>query len=381
MTEIAYYNNGVENQFIDKLIKQLNSKIIFYKPYAIDKETLCVNVILRKILSEKHFEWCDPKSYTNSFGKALYYNNNKFNFEKIPIDRSKILRTSGIFSINIRHLEICINQIPNNIFSYKNIAIINTWIVIDNPKNLKLNDIVDNIRLEYGGLLYQKYCTTDIESEINILAYIFHVDGIKYKNNKIYIPLMISFNNTLILNNTYHTLNILLGSKNRTNIDFEIYGNICDTNIFPQLSKTNNINHDCQFTFYQTQFTGEDSLSMMTNKIILNFNHPTYVLYIMNISKKYINSIKLFIDTIDIPDDIEYKLNDIEWFDNHAIIWLNRNFLLLNELNNGINFSRCNKAYLIIENTYSENNPIQLIAVNFQMLYHTIGMTGFQFIG
>jgi hypothetical protein len=235
--------------------------------------------------------------------------------------------------------------------------------------------------LIYGGSLYQQYCTNDIESEINILAYIFHVDGIKYKNNKIYIPLMVSFNNTLILNNTYHTLDILLGSKNRTNIDFEIYGNICDTNIFPQLSKTNNTNHDCQFVFYQTQFTGEDYLSMMTNNIRLNFNHPTYVLYIMNISKKYINSIKLFIDTNDIADDIEYKLNDIEWFDNHAIIWLNRNFLLLNELNNGINFSRCNKAYLIIENTYLENNPIQLIAVNFQTLYHRTGMTGFHFIG
>jgi hypothetical protein len=92
MTEIAYYNNGVENQFIDKLIKQLDNELIFYQPYAIDKEILYTNFILKKILLEKHFEWCEPKSYTNSFGKALYYNNNKFNFEKIPIDISDFLR-------------------------------------------------------------------------------------------------------------------------------------------------------------------------------------------------------------------------------------------------------------------------------------------------
>ncbi len=99
----------------------------------------------------------------------------------------------------------------------------------------------------------------------------------------------------------------------------------------------------------------------------------------MNISKKYVNSIKLFISTNEILTDTEYKLNDIEWFDNHAVIWLNRNFLLLNELNNGINFTRCNKAHLIIENTYIENNPIQLIAVNFQMLYNMSGMTSIRY--
>jgi hypothetical protein len=375
MIKIAYYNNGITNQDIDKIIKQKNSDFIFYQPYSIDKEILYTNFILRKILGEKHFEWREAKSYLNSFGKALYYNNNKFNFEKIFIDRSNILRTSG----NIKYLRFCINEIPNNIFPYNNIAIINTWIVIDNPKNLKLNNIVDKISLEYGGICFQSYCTNDIESEINILAYIFHVDGIKYKNNKIYIPLMISFNNTLILNNTYHMLNVIIYPKNITNINFEIYGNICDTNVFPELLKTTNLTHKCRFIFYQTQNKGDEYLSVITNKVIIDFDHPTYAIYIMNISKEYTSSIKLFIATNEILEDTEYKLNDIEWFDNHAIIWLNRKFLLLNELNNGINFSRCNKAHLIIENTYIVNNPIQLIAISYQVLNHMHGMSGLSY--
>lgn len=373
MTKIAYYNNGITNQDIDKIIKQKISDFIFYQPYSIDKEILYTNFILKKILGEKHFEWCEAKSYLNSFGEAFYYNNNKFNFEKIPIN----IITGG--NMNIKCSQTCINEIPKNIFSYNNIAITNIWIVIDNPKNLKLNDIVDNIRLGYGDMCYQEYRTNDIESEINILAYIFHVNGIKYKNNKIYIPLMISSNNSLIFNNTYHMLNVIIYTKDIININFEIYGNICDTDMFPQLSKTTNLTHKCRFIIYQTQFRGEDNLSMMTNKIILNFDHPTYAIYIMNISKEYTSSIKLFIATNEILEDTEYKLNDIEWFDNHAIIWLNRKFLLLNELNNGINFSRCNKAHLIIENTYIVNNPIQLIAISYQVLNHMHGMSGLSY--
>lgn len=167
----------------------------------------------------------------------------------------------------------------------------------------------------------------------------------------------------------------------RTNVLCEVYGNICDANVIPELKNTNNLTHNCSFIFYKTQCVGEDYISTYINKIILNFMHPTYALYILNISKEFVKSIKLFIiyylsDHTIITNDSEYKLNDIEWFDNHAIIWFNRNFLLVNELNNSINFSCCARPHLIIENTYSDNHKIEIIAFSFEEILYRYGMTG-----
>lgn len=363
MTELIYYKNCIQNQFINKIIKkELDFPFIFYQPYIIDKEILYTNIILKKILQEKYFEWCNQKIITNSFGEAQYYNNNKFNFEKIPICKT------GCSNISI-------NEIQKDTFPYKNIAITNIWLVINNSNNLKLNNIIDKIRFVYGGMLFQNYSTNDIENEINILAYIFNVDGIKYKNNKIYIPLIIPYN-SFILNNNNHNTKIILEKENQPiENDFEAWGNICNTNVFPQLEKTNNFTHNCNFIFYKTQFNGDELLQLTNNKIKIYFDSPVYVLYIMNISKDYVKSIKLFIDSYE-NENLnynEYKLNDIEWFDNHVIIWINRNFLLLNELDNCINFSKCRDPYLIIENTYSKDTCIQIIAVSFQILNHCNG--------
>lgn len=355
---------NIENEHIAKIInKTVDGNFIFYKPYNINKEIVYTNTILQKIVGDKYFLYDNPKSYkSNKFGKAQYYNNNKFNFEKIGLN------------------DKWINIIPKDRYPYENIAITNLWIVIDNPSNMKLNDLVNNIRFQYGGRLFQKYNTFDIENEINILAYMYNLDGIEYKNNKIYVPL-IMFHNVFIFNNIYHQVRIEVIKHNidgsRTNVLCDVYGNICDANAIPELKNTNNLTHNCSFIFYKTTCVGEDYISTFINKIILNFMHPTYALYILNISKKFVKSIKLFMSnhTI-ISNDSEYKLNDIEWFNNHAIIWFNRKFLLVNELNNSINFSCYTRPNLIIENTYTDNHKIEIVALNFEEIIYRDGMTG-----
>jgi len=226
-------------------------------------------------------------------------------------------------------------------------------------------------------MLYQSYCTSNIENEINILSYIFNVATIKYENKKIYIPFIVQYN-SIILNNNYHTAEILVTKNNidgtRTNVICEIYGNIIDTNVIPELENTNNVTHYFSSIFYQTQFICENIITVNNNKVRLNFLHPTYVLYIINISKKYVKSIKLFINT-NVSDYFEYELNDIEWFDNYAIIWFNRKFLLVDELNTNLNFSCCIRPYLIIENTYYDNHKIEIIALNFNVMRNFNGMS------
>lgn len=368
---------NLQNKYINKIINK-TTNVILYTPYNINKEIVYTNIILQKIIGDIHFEYSKKINNKNSFGEAQYYNNKKFSFEKIEINNKWI------------------NIIKNT--PYENAGITNLWIVIDNPTNLKLNDLVDNIRLCYGGMLYQSYCTSDIENEINILSYIFNVTTIKYENKKIYIPLIIPYN-SIILNNGYYAAEILVTKNNidgtRTNVICEIYGNIIDTNVIYELENTqtnredvklfsgakekaegntNNVTHNFSSIFYQTQFICENIITINKNNVKLYFLHPTYVLYIMNISKEYVTSIKLFINT-NVNDYFEYKLNDIEWFDNHAIIWFNRKFLLVDELNTNLNFSCCIRPYLIIENTYYDDHKIEIIALNFNVMNNFNGMS------
>ena len=347
---------NLQNKYIGKIINK-TTDIILYTPHNINKEIVYTNIILQKIIGDIYFKYCKETNNKNSFGEAQYYNNKKFSFEKIEINNKWI------------------NIIKNT--PYENAGITNLWIVIDNPTNLKLNDLVDNIRFCYGGMLYQSFCTSNIENEINILSYIFNVATIKYENNKIYIPLIIPYN-SIILNNSYHAAEILVTKNNidgiPTNVICEVYGNIIDTNVIPKLENSNNVTHCFSSIFYQTQFICENIITINKNNVKLYFLQPTYVLYIMNISKKYVKSIKLFINT-NVSDYFEYKLDDIEWFDNHAIIWFNRKFLLVDELNTNLNFSCCIRPYLIIENTYYDDHKIEIIALNFNGMYNFNGMS------
>jgi hypothetical protein len=424
------YKNGGQNNYIDKLIKSDPNNLIFYKPYIINTEMLYTNIILQKLLKDKCVIWNCPKVYKNVFGKIQHYNNNKFVFEKIFESIPKkdnnwffwrkknsccsyeIINRISNKNTQINRLEYAAAPLIGGLWSPRseditdrdtmsllrsgvsnssdlpdlneNIAITNLWIVINNPTNLKLNNIIKSISFEYGGMLYNKYQTTDIENEINILAYIFNIDGIEYKNNKIYIPLILPYN-TLIFNSSYHDARIHLQyNDNITNcVTFEIWGNICDTNAFQKLEKTNSFSHKCLFILYKKQYTGIDIISTINNKIKINFNHPTYVMYLMNISKEYVQSIKIFLNhykefysITEKTADYEYKDFTIEWFDNHAIIWINKEFLLFDKLNENINFSVCADPYLIIENTYENQQPVELIAINFNAQLHQDGMTG-----
>jgi hypothetical protein len=373
MTEIVFYKDGKHNQCIreiiengfevadcfkvvDGMMKKMSEVIpyLFYKSYYRDnREIKYVNAIMKKILQEPYFNWCD-EIQSNAFGKSQYYKNHEFKFEKIP-DRNN-----------------CINHIADGIFPYKNIGILNVWVVIVNPENLKLNQLVDNIELTIGGNLYHRYKTKNIENEINILAYIFKVESIQYKDGKIYIPLILPYNN-LLLNNIYHEIYIFLMYKTQ-HIKFEVWCNICDMNVFPQLSNTDNNNHE-KFSLisHQIQFTGTEKLTIYLNKIKLYFKYQSYGLYIMNISRENVNSIKLNLNSHLNGMQIEYELNDIEWFSNHVIIWFNRNFLLVNQSDNNINFTCCD-AFLVIENKYTEEQNIDITSISYNSMYHGHGL-------
>ena len=392
-------NYGVQNRHIQEVIEKrgpYSEGLIQYYPLQFDMEVCYTNQVLSKILGDPCYSWTKPFSNSrNSFGQPQYYREQKFPFMLIGNKPDQINRwiAGGVWSEDHRSSTskskgFWINNGKERhearmVFPFKKLAFTNFWIAIDNPQQLKLRDLIQTIEFENGGMRQQQYACYDIENQINILAYIFGVDGIKYDRDRIYIPLVVPFN-VLIFNGTYHHAKIRCRSQDRWLTDFDIYANVCDVDAFPELAPTDEYTHKCNFVYYRTQFTGADIICKEKNKIRLNFMHPCYALYIMNVSKEYVTSIKLVLDRYNIWENnvfYEYMLDDMEWFDNHVILWFNRKFKVFSEMNKNVNFSFSHKSHLIIENTYTEPHGIEIVAVNFDLFSYGCGMSGMRYIG
>jgi hypothetical protein len=398
-TLLRRLNYGIQNQHIQDVIEKrgISSEgMIQYNPLVFDRDIFYTNKVLRNVLGDSCYSWANPFSNSrNSFGKPQYYREQKFPFMLIgnkdealkqltqPVTRSPnelvtcALRSGGVWSEDL----CTVRSSTTNNFPFKKLAFTNFWIMIDNPQQLKLRDLIQTIEFEIGGILHQRYCCYDIENQINILAYIFGVDGIKYEDGRICIPLVVPFN-VLILNGTYHQAKIRCRCIKSWLVDFKIYANVCDVDAFTELAHTDEFTHRCNFVYYRTQFTGTETICKEKNTILMNFMHPCYAIYIMNISKEYITSIKLLWDHYSIPGVYhEYLLDDMEWFDNHVILWFNRNFKVFSEMNKNFNFSCSPRPNLIIENTYTEPREIEIVAVNFDLFSYGSGVSGMRYIG
>ena len=215
-------NYGIQNQHIQEVIEKrgvFSKNMITYYPIGFDKDIYYTNEVLRKVLRDPCYSWANPFCTSrNSFDQPQYYRKQTFPFMLIGKKSDKINRWqySGISgnpaqnSLSNTALSKkqggfwCNGQtIALMDFPFKKLAFTNLWIVIDNPQQLQLRDLVQTIEFDIGGIRQQNYCCYDLENQINILSYIFGVDGIKYELDRIYVPLVVPFN-ILVLNGTYH---------------------------------------------------------------------------------------------------------------------------------------------------------------------------------
>ena len=371
------HKEGIEINYMNDLIKNYKNELIIYKPYIIDADVLTTNMIFKHLTNDNCAEWHNPQIYKNVFGKIQHFNGNKFAFEKLA-EHTPSNQKKSLFNDILRRYST--EKINKKIIENKGIT--NIWIVIENPLNLKLNNIIQCIYLEYGGQCIHRFNTSDIENEINILAYIFKHEGIQYKNNKIYVPLIIPHNAFIFLGSYHSSMLYIVYVDNIEDITYKIYGNIIDNSAFPIISNTNHLTNRCEFIYYKLQYTGTQKILSTQTKLKIHFMHPTYVMYLMNVSREYVQSIKLFINFLYDSSKQYYEFTDIqiEWFDNHAIIWINKDFLIPEKINEKVvNFSRCDNPYLIIENTYENTQQVELLAVSSNILRHISGMAGLRF--
>ena len=187
-----------------------------------------------------------------SFGSSPL--NYDFTFAKIQVDYKH-------FNGNQRYCKF--SKTPDD-----DTFVMNLWLEIDNPNDCSLNDLVANIEMNCSNSRVERYGSSDLESEINTLCYLFKYECISYKDHKIYVPLVFPYNVPIFLN-SHHTFSISVTPANETqdkpsDVLFDVYGSVCNVSSFPTLKDTNSMTHDIFSLYYEHQYTGPDVLPKCT---------------------------------------------------------------------------------------------------------------------
>lgn len=203
--------------------------------------------------------------------------------------------------------------------------VMNLWLEIDNPNDCSLNDLVAKIDMNCSNSPVERYGSSDLESEINTLCYLFKYECISYKDHKIYVPLVFPYNVPIFLN-SHHTFSISVTPAKETqdkpsDVRFDVYGSVCNVSSFPTLKDTNSMTHNIFSLYYEHQYTGPDVLPKCTinkddlksghrvrrdvtqhgsttttvvsdgkivstvNELRICFNHPCYLFYVTGLVK------------------------------------------------------------------------------------------------
>ena len=426
-----------------------------YVPKYVDAECKMVNQLVGRIVNDPYFSWYeskynerkirtgfareDPSTY--SVGLPEEYGLNCFGIPPISNAVTFAKIDTILDTRSNQPYNVCVLTPGSTIPDPLNSVITNLWIELDNPTHATLNELVSYIEMHYGSNRVEIYRSNDIETEINVLCYLFKYETITYKDGKIRIPLIFPYNVPIFLQ-SYHEFSITIYSKGTPDkITYNVYGCIHPTSEFTSLKHTTSMTHNCISLFYEHQCAGEYMIQSCdqtnTNDFHLYFNHPCYVLFVTGLQRDKIIDIQLVmkarvgvVDYRSIYDENDITIIPVqerEWIKEHdrdvLILYFNKRFLEYDQIQDSVNFSQLYDTFLRITKTppsakrlvdlvvegfppsdktppsakrlvdlvvegYSEQKPsehepivspmhINIFAVNANIMRHRDGMTGF----
>lgn len=326
---IQQYSNGIQNEYINTN----NYNFVNFKESMTDGEYEHVNMECIKSLDNNH--WQD--------GYYWFKHYNDISNETCDLDTWRWELGEEKDSVYIK----------------------NVVLVINNPNNYKLNQIIHNIKIGgfdwFGKINYE----IDLEMTINTISKILDINKpVEYKNGKIFVPLFVT--DYIPYNcNSHNELNIYIGlvtPRIIDTLDMEFY-----------CKKFYNKINNFEALYFPSEFTGSEILykNIHTHNVRLNFNHPTYVLIIVGLDCSVVSNIKLLLDNEIVFDETPIQPNPGEPY----IIWINRDFI--KNLETNINFSRIDHGFIVINGKFEEDTPIDIISLRFntmkyeQRMYHS----------
>lgn len=306
-------------------------------------------------------------------------------------------------------------------------------LVIHNPANLSLNDLIKSVTVEIGGQRMDRLgVTSDIETQIRTNATIFN-RVVSTINGSTFIPLVIAplHDNNLISPSAivYDIVIIVELNRSLTNNQYEkevlkhntahdfftgsrssIYSNINldidklktkeetqiqEDSILNKIDLYGNIyyldtperkilfSNSEEFITIQNQYTGVEKLKKGVNKIVLNYNHPLYLMYFWGFDKTKVKNVQLTLNGCAMYD------GPIEALEHHkqqrGLSHAEPTFIFFSPdafnvpTGSSVNFSRIDRAHLVIE-TEEENADIHIVGLNMQPLRMMSGMVGLAFL-
>ena len=248
--------------------------------------------------------------------------------------------------------------------------------------NQKLKDVLKRIEVIYGGQLFDKIASEDIETQINMNAAILKSNRkVTYIDSSIIVPLhMAPFHdmNLIAPQSAYHDLDIRFESTCEE--DIELYADcyyIKDYKSPPV---------EC-LTLQQEDMGGGYSLKKGTNTFKLYFNHPTVCVYFWGFDKRHITKIQLKLNTdpreLDDTTFYEGGIEPLEYYKHSRGITEEPICIFFTDVdfnkrpNSTVNFSRLDYPELIIESKV--DSPFYLVGLHYQGYRCQNGMVGLVF--
>lgn len=239
----------------------------------------------------------------------------------------------------------------------------NTELHID--KVVNIIDFIDKIQVYLGGMGRIESVTAES------LEFLLHLSNeeISYENNKTIIPLKFSLFLERFDVQEYYDIQIRVTTKKCVDITLSMQceGKNSPLNVYDSRIEEKDIINKI---YVQSQYTGGEPITKNNQLVTLNFNHPIFLLYICGIPTiSSIKSIHLKLDDEQYFNNNDSETNELTYtpFKDGIIILMGDKLAEDVKNNKTLNFSRIEKAKLIINSTETEEYEIRTYGFNYQI--------------
>jgi hypothetical protein len=290
-------------------------------------------------------------------------NLDKSDFYKTIDDRLNVIEKYENVEIKYKYYD---NDNIYNMILEPNISFNNLKILIPNPNNLHVNEIIKSFEISNGGCVIYNLCD-DIDTHINVLKFFTNTSCI-YNNQTKYIELSIGLIHDKILISKFEWWEIYFKLKlKQENIinqkDVIFYADMYKIKEFD----CHELNDDDNYIkFLKTEINCNNNLLTDRNQV-LYFNSAVSVLYLSDINPNVVKSISLMFNNICVLDFLKEDLmntNKYKYGINSDKIIIIFNPEILNTNDNTINFTMIKSCFVQINTIDSQTRQYTVNVLN-----------------
>ena len=261
-------------------------------------------------------------------------------------------------------------------------------LLIPNPDNLSLSDILEGLSVEFGGgtTMDAMRVSDDMQTHVETSAALFG-RKITHANGKTFVPLVMAplhANNLVFPSSIHHDLWIAVTFKQGFAVDIDAVELYANKYVVSESARERLFSEPHSFMTTQHQYIGPDRLEKGVNRIKLHFNHPTYLIYFWGFDPSKVKNVRVLLDN----DTVFYE-GPIEALDHmkasRGLSHVRPTVLFFSDgppggpIDCSMNMSRIDNAYLEIDIDQEGSTPIHIVGLSSQPYLYIDGMTGMSF--